>query len=83
MPLRAALLLTAPLLLVACASPGRSIPLLHLQLAAAYRDLGQLDRALAAYRRAFRLDPGSAEAASGVDDLEGLEHPGGTMPGVR
>jgi len=64
-------------------SGSRSIPLLHLELAAAYRDAGQRDRALAAYRRAFRLDPGSAEAREGLDDLEDLQLPGGTAPTIR
>ncbi len=62
---------------------GRWIPLLHLELAAAYRDLGQMDRALAAYRRAYRLDPTTAEAAGTLDDLKALELPGGAAPGVR
>ena len=62
---------------------GRSIPLLHLELAAAYRDLGQMDRALAAYRRAFRLDPGSADAERALDELDGLKLPGETASGIQ
>jgi tetratricopeptide (TPR) repeat protein len=64
-------------------SHGRNIPLLHLELAAAYRDLGQMDRALAAYRRAFRMDPGSADAERAIDELDDLKLPGETASGIQ
>ena len=73
----------AVLLLRKAIARGRNIPLLYLELAAAYRALGETDRAIAAYRRAFRLDPGAPDPAGARDEPRPTESPRHELPTLR